>query len=255
MPANPTALITGIGDKRLGWHVAEALARQGYHIAVHYRHSEGPARDAVARFRALGVRAEAFHAELADEQQVEALVAGVRDTFGRLDLLVNAAGLWRRAPLEAVTARDVQEHFASNVLATFLCARAAGLVMAGQPEGGCIVNLGDWAEARPYPGYAAYFASKGAIPALTRCLAIELAARNPNVRVNCIQPGPVLMPEDLPQEERDRAIASTLARRPGRPEDVARAVLFLAQSDFITGTCLVIDGGRTIYPSDDPAPA
>jgi pteridine reductase len=119
--------------------------------------------------------------------------------------------------------------------------------MVRQPEGGCIVTLGDWAEVRPYPNYAAYFASKGAIPAMTRCLAVELGTRNPRVRVNCIEPGPVMMPPDLPAAERREAIAATLVQREGSPDHVARAVLALLDNDFITGVSLPVDGGRTIY--------
>ena len=121
------------------------------------------------------------------------------------------------------------------------------LAMVRQPEGGCIVNLGDWAEARPYLNYAAYFTSKGGISALTRCLAVELGTRNPNVRVNCILPGPVLFPSDLQEGERRQAIKGTLVKREGRPENVAQAVLSLVENDFITGACLTVDGGRTVY--------
>jgi pteridine reductase len=119
--------------------------------------------------------------------------------------------------------------------------------MVQQSEGGCIVNFGDWAVARPYLNYAPYFASKGAIPALTRCLAVELGVRNPRVRVNCILPGPVLFPDDMPAAERDVAIRSTLVQRAGQPENVAQAVLSFVENDFVTGVCLPIDGGRTIY--------
>jgi pteridine reductase len=118
--------------------------------------------------------------------------------------------------------------------------------MAGQPEGGAIVTIGDWAIARPYPDYAAYFASKGAIPAVTACLAVELARRNPAVRVNCILPGPVMLPENLPEHEVKGAVAGTLLKRPGRPENVAQAVIFLVENDYVTGICLPVDGGRTI---------
>jgi pteridine reductase len=170
----------------------------------------------------------------------------VLDRFGRLDVLVNYAAVWRAKRLEDVTAADLLHNFGINVLGTFLCAREAGLAMVGQPEGGCIVNFGDWALARPYPDYAAYFATKGSIPTLTRCLAVELGTRNPKVRVNCILPSPVLFQPSLPQAERRQAIQATLTQREGRPENSAQAVLFLVGNDFATGVCLPVDGGRTV---------
>ena len=157
-----------------------------------------------------------------------------------------AAAVWEPKPLESVTADDVRRQFEINTLGTFLCCQRAGLLMVEQPEGGAIVTIGDWATARPYPGYAAYFPSKGAIPTLTRCLAVELARRNPKVRVNCILPGPVMLPEDLPEEERHEAMAGTLLHRLGSPENIAHAVVFLVENDFVTGVCLPVDGGRTI---------
>jgi pteridine reductase len=149
-----------------------------------------------------------------------------------------------------VTAADVRHYLEINTLATFLCSQQAGLVMVGQPEGGCIITLGDWAVARPYVNYAAYFPSKGAIPTLTRCLAVELGSRNPAVRVNCILPGPAMLPADLPEGERRVAVNGTLVKREGRPEDVARAVLYFVDSPFVTGICLPVDGGRTIFAAD-----
>ena len=119
--------------------------------------------------------------------------------------------------------------------------------MVAQPTGGAIVNIGDWAIERPYENHAAYFLSKGAIPTMTRMLAVELAARNPRVRVNAILPGPVLLPEALSQAEREQSIAGTLAKRVGTPADVALAVVLLLENTFITGVCLPVDGGRTIY--------
>jgi pteridine reductase len=148
--------------------------------------------------------------------------------------------------LEEVTADDVRRHFEVNALGTFLCCRRAGLIMVKQPEGGAIVTIGDWAIQRPYPHYAAYFPSKGTIPTMTRTFAVELARRNPKVRVNCILPGPVMVPEDLDEHEVKGAIAGTLLKRLGRPENIAHAVLFLVENDYVTGVCLPVDGGRTI---------
>jgi pteridine reductase len=241
------ALVTGSGKKRIGWHVADALAGQGYAIAVHYRTSAKEAAQTVEHLSGRGVEAVTLQADLADEKAVGDLFRAVWERFGRLDVLVSCAAVYQANRLEEVTAADVRRNFEANVLGTFLCAQEAGLAMVRQPEGGCIINFGDWAEARPYLNYAPYLATKGAIPTLTRCLAVEPGTRNPRVRANCILPGPVLFPPDMPDPERAEAIRSTLVQREGKPGNVAQAVLFFLQNDFVTGACLPVDGGRTIY--------
>ena len=240
------ALITGSGKRRVGNVVAAALAARGYSIALHYHRSAEEARQTIARLEEQGCRAHAFQADVADEAEVDRLFEELLSHFGRLDVLVTAAAVWDPTPLEEVAADEVRRQFDVNTLGTFLCCRKAGLIMAGQPEGGAIVTMGDWATARPYGNYSAYFLSKGAIPTLTRTLAVELARRNPAVRVNCILPGPVMVPEDLSDADRRAAIAGTLLKRMGHPENVAQAVLFLVENDFVTGVCLPVDGGRTI---------
>ena len=122
--------------------------------------------------------------------------------------------------------------------------------MVTQPEGGCIVNIGDWAEVRPYLNYVAYFMSKGAVNSLTCCLAVELASRNPKVRVNCILPGPVQLPPDMSEAECRQVIDATLAQREGSPQNVAQAVLAFIENDFLYGVCLAVDGGRTVFVPD-----
>jgi pteridine reductase len=241
------ALVTGAGKRRVGWHIANALAERGYALAIHYHSSATEAAETLASFLARGVSAFGVQADLVDEQAVRGMVQQTREHFGRLDVLVNTAATWKSKRLEDVTAADVRHYFETNTLATFLCCQQAGLAMVAQPEGGCIVTFGDWAIERPYLNYAAYFPSKGAIPTLTRCLAVELGTRNPRVRVNCILPGPVMLPPDLPEAERREAINATLVKREGSPEHVAQAVLALVENDFITGVCLPVDGGRTIY--------
>src|SRR5262249_30900865 len=247
MTANRVALVTGSGKRRVGSAVADALARRGYAIAVHYRTSAVEADETVAALRSLGVEAEGFAADLTDEQAVRAMVQAVLARFGRIDVLVNAAAVWKRKPLEEVTAADVRLHFETNALGTFLCCQHAGLAMAKQPEGGVIVNIGDWAVVRPYLNYAAYFPSKGAVTTMTRSLAVELAHRNPRVRVNCLLPGPVMLPPDLPEAERRQSINATLVKREGSPLNIAQAVLALVDNDFVTGVCLPVDGGRTVF--------
>lgn len=247
MSPRRVAVVTGSGRRRVGLHVAEALAAHGYAIVLHYLTSSSAAAETLAAFTTRGIEAIAVRANLTDEVEVRQLFVEAMKRFGRVDVLVTCAAIWRPRRLEDVTAADVRSHFEANVLGTFLCAREAGLLMVKQPEGGCIVTLGDWAEARPYPNYPAYFATKGGIPTLTRSLAVELGTRNPNVRVNCLLPGPVLLPPDLPEAERREAIAGTLVKREGRPDNVAQAVLALVENDFITGACLAVDGGRSVY--------
>lgn len=244
------ALVTGSGKRRVGWYVANALAARGYSLVLHFRTSATEAAEAVKDFRNRGVEVLAVQADLTDEKAVHSLMEQALARFGRLDVLVNCAAAWKSKKLEDITAGDVRFYFDTNTLSTFLCSQQAGLAMVKQPEGGCIVTLGDWATARPYVNYAAYFPSKGAIPTLSRCLAVELGSRNPAVRVNCILPGPVLLPPDLPAAEREQAIQATLVKREGRPENIAQAVLFFVDNDFVTGTCLPVDGGRTIFAPD-----
>lgn len=244
--SRPVALITGSGKRRVGWHVAAALGERGYALAIHYRSSQAEAAETVAEFTRRGFEVAPFRADLADEVEVKSLVAGVIDKFGQLDALVHTAAIWEPKKLEEITAADVRNYLEVNTLATFLCCQHAGLAMVKQATGGSIVTFGDWATARPYLNYAAYFPSKGAIGALTRSFAVELAARNPRVRVNCLEPGPVMLPPELSAAERNEAIAGTLVQREGTPQHIAQAVIHLLENDFITGTCLPVDGGRTI---------
>jgi pteridine reductase len=252
MSVNKVALITGSGKTRIGSYVAEALAGRGYALAIHYRSSAMEAAATIAHLRGRGVEAEGFQADLVDEVAVRSMVARILERFGRIDVLANCAGIWERKRLEDVTAADVRRHFDVNTLGTFLCCQQAGLAMTRQADGGCIVNFGDWAEARPYLNYAAYFPSKGAVSTLTRCLAVELAARNPRVRVNCVLPGPLMLPPDLAEPERRQSINATLVKHEGRPENAAQAVLFFLDNDFVTGVCLPVDGGRTVYAPELP---
>jgi len=244
--SNRVAVVTGAGRRRIGNCVARMLAERGFDIVLHYHSSRDAARDGAAELRGLGTRVELMPADVTKESDVDHFFDAVWQRFGRLDVLVTTASVWCRKSLEQVTADDLRRNFDVDTLGTFLCCRRAGLLMAQQKHGGAIVTLGDWAISRPYPDHAAYFVAKGAIPTLTRMLAVELAQRNPAVRVNCIMPGPVMLPADLPDEERRLAIGGTLVRREGRPEDVGSAVLFLVENCFVTGTSLVVDGGRTI---------
>lgn len=244
---NKVALVTG-SAKRVGAHVAEALAARGYAVAVHYRTSEAEAKETASQLEArFGVTALPVQADLSDEAAVARMTAAVLDRFGRIDALVNCAAIWNRKPLEEVTAADVRAHLDANLLGTFLTCQHVGLAMVKQEGGGAIVNVGDWADVRPYTDYAAYFPSKAAIPGLTRVFAVELGTRNPRVRVNAVLPGPVMLPADMTAAERDEVTAGTLVKREGSPAHVAAAVLHFLDNDFVTGTCLPVDGGRSMF--------
>jgi pteridine reductase len=247
MSGKKVAIVTGSGKRRVGRTVAERLAEAGYALVVHYHTSAADAKEAVEQLRARGAEAVAVQADVGDEKAVDHLVQAALDQFGRIDVLVNCASTYQPIPFEKITVDDLRQNYEANLLGTFLCCQKAGLAMVKQPDGGSIVNFGDWASARPYLDYAAYFASKGGIPALTRCLAVELGTRNPRVRVNCIMPGPVLFPPEMPETEKQEAIEATLAQRAGSPEHVAKTVLFLIENDFVTGASLVVDGGRTVF--------
>ncbi len=245
------ALVTGAG-KRVGRTLAMELAAAGYDLAVHYRRSAAEAQAVAAEIRALGRTAVAFGADLADEAESAALFDAVLARFGRLDAVVCSASTWLRKSLETTTVADLHAEFAGNAVSTFRCCQLGGLAMCGQAAGGAIVAIGDWAYARPYLDHAAYFAAKGAIPALVRTFARELGERNPNVRVNGVLPGPVLSGLGSGPEVAARDRELTLVRRADEPQWLAHAVRFLLENPFVTGVCVPVDGGRTIYsPGDD----
>jgi pteridine reductase len=240
------ALVTGSGKRRVGNAIARALAARGYAIALNYRTSADAAAQTVAELQAAGTDAAAFAADVTDEGQVARLFEQTMGRFGRLDALVTTAAVWEPTLLEQVTAADIRRQFDINALGTFLCCQHAGRIMVAQPEGGAIVTIGESSCQRPNVDYAAYYISKGTLPTMTRMLAVELARRNPRVRVNCILPGPVTLPEDPTQPGVAGAIAATLVKRRGSPQNVADAAVFLIENDYVTGVCLPVDGGRTI---------
>ncbi len=248
---SPVILITGSGKQRVGNVIAEHFAALGYRIALHYHSSREEALDSRQRFLKEGAECEIFSADVSNEQEVNEMMQHVYSYFGALDVLVTAASIWSKTAWDEITADQIRKNFEINTLGTFLCARAAGKLMIDQPTGGSIVTIGDWAIERPYLDHAPYFLSKGAIPTLTRVLAVELAERNPNIRVNCIHPGPVMFPPDTSQAEAEELIQSTLLKKANCPEMVAHAVEGFVKNQFITGTCLPVDGGRSIHaPSE-----
>ena len=237
------ALVTG-SAKRIGRAVANALADRGVHQAVHYRTSKTEAEDAVRLFRVLGVEAESFQADLSQVKEVEALASEVLKRFGRLDILVNNASVFFPSPLGEVTDLQWDTLINTNLKGPFFLAQKVGLAMKAA-VGGTIINIGDWSAERPYAGYLPYCISKAGVVAMTKGLAKALA---PEVRVNCINPGPVMLPEDLSEAEKEEVMRKTPLQRTGSPADVANAVVFLCEgTDFMTGAVITVDGGRAVW--------
>ena len=249
--SSTTALITGGGRHRVGNVIARYLADRQYRIALHYHTSEAEAAETQAALQAEGVDCELYQADVSDDSDVQQMVHAVQSRFGSIDVLATTVSIWSPKSLDEISADDLRSNFDVNTLGTFFAARAVGAVMVEQPTGGSIVTFGDWAIDRPYLDHAAYLISKGAIPTLTRALALELGHRNPSVRVNCIHPGPVMFPPNTSEEERQKLIDSTVVRSGDCPEMVAHAVEFLIDNKFITGACIPVDGGRHMFaPSD-----
>jgi NAD(P)-dependent dehydrogenase (short-subunit alcohol dehydrogenase family) len=243
----PVAWVTGSGAARVGQQIARRFAAGGYRIVIHANQSITKAQNFSEELSKAGVENCLVQGDLADPDFAAKSVATIIDRFGRLDVLVNSAAIWDWKPFEDVTPQDVEHQFRVNSLGTFLCSQHAGLAMVRQSFGGSIILIGDWAVTRPYSNFAAYFVGKGAIETMTKSLAVELAIRNPNIRVNAVLPGPVMLDQSISQAQSTRIAQDCLLKRLGTPEDVAEAAFFLSQQQFITGACLPVDGGRGIY--------
>ncbi len=238
------ALITG--GARIGRTVAEWLAGRGCHIVVTWRASRDAAVETVQAVERAGVRALAFQADLGTAVAIPRVIQEVDGTLGRLDILVNMASVYRAVPLDRLDAREWDENLNANLRAASLLALAAAPLMR-RGGGGRIINVADWtgASGRPrYKGYLPYYVSKKAVIGLTESLALELA---PEILVNAIAPGPILPPPGLTEEENREVIRATPAGRWGGADEIAKAVLFLVETDFVTGECLRVDGGRHLF--------
>lgn len=247
----PVVLVTGSGAPRVGQAIVRHFAKHGCDVVLHANTSVDAADSCAAEISSQhSVRTHVAQGSLHDAATAKAVVNSAIAKMGRLDILVNSAAIWSPTPLDDVTDEEMRRYFDVNSIGTFFCARAAGQHMADRPSGGAIINMGDWATMRPYLDHAAYFPSKGSIEVMTRSLAVELGRRNPRVRVNCVKPGPVLLADDVDQDVIRSLADSTLAGRVGTPEDVAHAVRMLCENTFITGVCLAVDGGRSIFAPD-----
>jgi NAD(P)-dependent dehydrogenase (short-subunit alcohol dehydrogenase family) len=238
------ALITG--GKRIGLVVARELASRGVDVALSYARSRAEAEEAAALVRAAGRRATIVHADLSQPEACAALVQSVVTELGRLDILINMASVYVKRPFDELTVDDWSAAMNVDLRAAFLCAHAAVPQMRAQ-GGGRIVNFGDWIakSGRPrYPGFLPYYVAKAGAIALTEALALELAGDN--ILVNAIAPGPIVAPPGTTDEESDAVERATPLGRWGGEIEIAKAVLALLDSDFITGETIRVDGGRHI---------
>lgn len=238
-----TVLVTGAG-KRVGRAIALAFASQGARVAAHYHTSVTEAREVVDACKRLSqADAELFRADLGSAKGPQNLADAVGHRFGSLDVLVNSASIYERTPLALASVDEWDRHMAINARAPFFLAQALAPYLK-RSGSGVVINIGDWSAHRPYAEWGPYCASKAALLCVNKSLARALA---PEVRVNAVLPGPVMLPEGTSEHEKRKITDATLLKRLGSPEAVARACVFLAgDADFSTGAELTVDGGRLV---------
>ncbi len=235
------ALVTG-GARRLGAEMVRFLASRGAAVVLHYNTGADPARDLVREIEAQGGRALAFGGDLRAYQAVDDLFARLDEGFGRLDILVNSASVFRRRSFDDLDYAEWREQLEVNLDAPFRLVRHAVPRMRAA-GGGLIVNMVDLSAYRPWRTYLAHSVSKAGLLALTQGLARELA---PAIRVNAICPGAVLWPEGADETERAAILERVPLKRAGAPADVVRALEYLLDADYVTGEVMVVDGGRAV---------
>lgn len=236
------ALITG--GRRIGAVVATELARGGADVALAYNRSKSEAEETARTIEAVGQRAIILPADLNDPAACQQIVDGTVDRFGRLDVLVNMASVYRSVPFDDITVDIWETQLNVDLRAAWLCARAAAPHMR-RLRGGRIINFSDWLarSGRPrYEGYLTYYVAKAGVAALTEAMALELA--KDQILVNAIAPGPIIAPEDTSNEAFAAVERATPLGRWGGEIEVAKMVLALVDSDFLTGETIRVDGGR-----------
>ena len=235
------ALVTGAG-RRLGRAMARALAGRGMTVAVHHHASADGAAELRDEIVAGGGKAACFAADLTDAAAAAELPRRVAAELGGLDVLVNSAAVMHRLSFEDTTPAQYDAVLDLNLRSVFFVTQGAAPAL--RAAHGKVVNLADLSGLEPWPGFAAHSVSKAGVVMLTRVLARALA---PDVTVNAIAPGPVLVPEEYDAEERDRLARTTPLRRLGAPEDATAGLLYLLEGgDYVTGDVLVVDGGRLL---------
>lgn len=243
-PTDKVALITG--GRRIGAVVATELARKGANVAMVYRASRSEAEGTAETLRAMGRRALVVQGDLQQPEACSGVVEATVAEFGRLDILVNMASVYREKPLDDVTVEDWDAQLSIDLRAAWLCSHAAIRHMR-QSRGGRIVNFSDWVarSGRPrYRGYLPYYVAKAGVIALTEALALELATDQ--ILVNAIAPGPIVAPSGTSAADSAAVEQATPLGRWGGEIEIAKTVIALVESDFITGETIRVDGGRHV---------
>lgn len=230
-------MVTGAA-RRVGRAIALELAHAGADLAIHYHRSQVEAESLVQEIRRMGRRAESFPANLAEPSQIAAMFEAVRKNFARLEVLVNNASIYRRTPWTEFTPEQWDAEFTVNTRGAALCIQHALRLFADRPA--AVVNIADIGAQKARPSYPAYCASKAALLAMTVSAARALA---PRVRVNAISPGVALWADPDDEQEHQKVLAQIPMKRPGSPEDIAKAVRFVIENDYLTAQNLRVDGG------------
>jgi 3-oxoacyl-[acyl-carrier protein] reductase/pteridine reductase len=238
--AGKVALVTGAA-KRIGRSVAVRLASEGADVIVNYRSSKTEAEEVVSQIRAMSRHAAAIQADVAKRSEVVALFAAVEREFGRLDILVNNAGMFFPAKFEDLTEEQWDTILDTNLKSQFLCSQTAAPMLRRSGQGR-IINFASLGGILAWPAYTHYCVSKAGVIMLTRCLARALA---PEITVNAIAPGTISFPNDAPGIAEEFIKKAPLGHT-GSPQDIEDAVMYLAESSFVTGQVIVVDGGRSL---------
>ena len=232
------------GGRRIGAVVAMELARGGADVALVYRRSRAEAEETADSLRALDRKVFLVQADLTNPESCERVVNETVDALGRLDVLINMASIYVSKPVDELTVEDWDAQLNVDLRAAWLCSRAAVPHMR-RLRGGRIINFADWVarSGRPrYTGYLPYYVAKAGVVALSEALALELATDQ--ILVNAIAPGPIVAPEDTSDEEFAKVERATPLGHWGGEIEIAKAVMALIDSDFITGETIRVDGGR-----------
>jgi pteridine reductase len=234
-----TAIVTGAGV-RLGRAMALALAGRGMRLVVHYNASAGPAQEVVEQIESLGGEAFAVQADLGQPHLAPSIVERAVERFGRVDVLVNSAAIFKRGRWDNTTEQNWDRHFDINLKSPFFLTQAfARQVQEGRRAH--VVNIADWRGLHPSSGYIAYTLTKAALIAMTQSLAQALA---PRIQVNAILPGLILPLAGHGPEGLEAAARDIPARRPGSAVEIVKALLYLLEADFVTGELLHVTGGE-----------